>query len=374
MKIPLLNGSGLPFALGALAMGSPVLAQVSSLEEIQLSPEERVLKLKAIERVPEIDLESNALFEKGRAALKICDTKTILSLLPKMRSLGDEYKNIWEDQYIGEGLPIAPDFDPKELVMELSDILSADMKRKCGVKELQYRGRELRAKEPNPELEVVSLADAVRPTGRDPDTVATKLTGLYDICQNPDGGGLDRDFAKSRYGKLYRELRAARDEYRKKGAQEPAGPTRNSYLESYRKYEAVLNKLPHPAKFDCPPDAPETIADQGVLLTRENPWEGTWNARAYGNARADSNAMIVSLKQESGRVTGTFTDPTGVASIADGRVSGSTLRANWNNPHTRKNSGTLIWTLSPDQKTFSGTWKGEGNSDGTWTGIFVPDP
>ncbi len=108
--------------------------------------------------------------------------------------------------------------------------------------------------------------------------------------------------------------------------------------------------------------------ESSALPTREKPWEGTWTANA------GAATMKISLKQESGRVTGTFTDPTGLGSITEGRFSGSTLRAKWKNPHSRKNSGTMIWTLSRDQKTFSGTWKGEEDSSGTWNGTFVSNP
>ncbi|MEO9468725.1 hypothetical protein [Parasphingorhabdus sp.] len=104
-----------------------------------------------------------------------------------------------------------------------------------------------------------------------------------------------------------------------------------------------------------------------LLACQKKPWEGTWTANA------GAATMKIVLTQESGRVTGTFTDPTGMGSITDGRISGSTLRAKWSNPHTRKNSGTFIWKLSENRQKFSGTWKGQEDSSGTWNGTFVPD-
>jgi hypothetical protein len=98
----------------------------------------------------------------------------------------------------------------------------------------------------------------------------------------------------------------------------------------------------------------------GVSFAAENSFESTWNTN-WGEMR---------LKQESGKVTGTYTHDSG---RIDATVSGSSLKGRWSEAPSYKepgDAGDVELKMSEDGKSFTGYWRygSEGNWNGDWTG------
>lgn len=99
------------------------------------------------------------------------------------------------------------------------------------------------------------------------------------------------------------------------------------------------------------------------------PWSGTWNT-TYGS---------MTLTQSGRSVKGTYDHDDGRLS---GTVSGDVLTARWDETPTRagpNDAGPLQFTLAPDGRSFTGTWRYDGDEasvsrswDGTATGALPP--
>lgn len=80
-----------------------------------------------------------------------------------------------------------------------------------------------------------------------------------------------------------------------------------------------------------------------LSLNASGPWEGFWEAYSFGDD------AYLSLRQEGDRVTGTYFPYNGTVEGVD---TDGVLRATWTSPN---GTGTLVFTLSSDGKSFAGT-------------------
>lgn len=127
--------------IALLAAGVPMQAYAQAIGPNTViifddpSPEEEKLKEEAIARLPLIGQEMVVLEGQADAALKACDKSTVQSVLREMRTLGDEYYSQYENQFIGEQAPTAPDFNPAMAMHEIADGVAYELEKTCGAKE-----------------------------------------------------------------------------------------------------------------------------------------------------------------------------------------------------------------------------------------------
>jgi hypothetical protein len=106
------------------------------------------------------------------------------------------------------------------------------------------------------------------------------------------------------------------------------------------------------------------------------PWSGTWNS-SWLESDGNQTSSVLSVVQTGSRVSGTYhyTYPDGITytGALNATVVGDTLAGTYS--ETDNDTGLFIFTLSVDQKSFTGRWvhavnESElSNSTLTWNGV-----
>lgn len=92
------------------------------------------------------------------------------------------------------------------------------------------------------------------------------------------------------------------------------------------------------------------------VATASNPWSGTWDT--HGSTTVASQTIgILTLTQSGSKVTGTFSNNDNGKGTISGIVSGSKLVGTWSVDYgTESDSGSLVFVLSDNKKSFDGKW------------------
>jgi len=99
-------------------------------------------------------------------------------------------------------------------------------------------------------------------------------------------------------------------------------------------------------------------------------WSTTWTSADHATPVPGDD---ITFTQDGSSVTGTYVNPEYEfeGSIA-GTVEGNTLTGTWSESGLPGTSGTLVFVMSADEKSFTGTWERTNDPSGAtylWNGV-----
>lgn len=134
---------------------------------------------------------------------------------------------------------------------QLADQLAAARARGC---------QTLNERQAAEGLDVVSVIGVATTPSVDLDFEVAQIKDLADRCRNNDGSQSEfLDSQKDRYGRHYREVEAAMNEYRELALTTDDPALAQSYTDNARKYEFALETMPKPWEFPCASALPMTM-------------------------------------------------------------------------------------------------------------------
>lgn len=146
-------------------------------------------------------------------------------------------------------------YDGRELAgpvrVQLANQLAAKRAQGCQTLNEQQKGEG---------LDVVSVVAVASSPSVDLDFEAAQIKDLADRCRNNDGSQIEfLNSQKDRYGRHYREVEAAMNEYRELALTTDDPALAQSYTDNARKYEFALKAMPKPWEFPCEPAADSAL-------------------------------------------------------------------------------------------------------------------
>ncbi len=90
--------------------------------------------------------------------------------------------------------------------------------------------------------------------------------------------------------------------------------------------------------------------------TASDPWSGTWNT-AGSTTNADQTLGVLTLTRTGSSVTGTYSNGDNGKGTISGTITGNRLTGTWTtNYGTASDTGSFVFVLSNDKKSFTGRW------------------